>query len=507
MKISRIKWALILFTLSGISLSGQENNKSELRYPVVAGSFYPSEEQILKDQLNLLFDQVNDKSVETDIAALIAPHAGYVFSGEVAAAAYARIDPDKSYTHVFVIGTSHHVMLNGASIYNKGDYQTPLGTVPVDTELANELIKKSRLIRFSPEAHSREHSIEVQLPFLQYRLKKPFQLVPLVIATQSAETCRELAEVLKPYFTSDNLFVISSDFSHFPAYKDAITYDTETGEAIQNNSPADFILNLVANQKRNVPGMSTSCCGWSSVLTLLDITSMLPEIEVKHMKYMNSGDTPYGDKERVVGYHSFIFTRSETGASTEWNVLTDEDKKMLLAIARESIESAFENKDLPVVDENELSELLRTNCGAFVTLLKEEQLRGCIGRFIATEPLYKVVQDMARAAAFQDRRFRPVTDQEMKDIDIEISVLTPLKRIYSIEDFRLGEQGIYIIKGNRSGTYLPQVAESTGWTKEEFLGHCSRDKAGIGWDGWRDADLYTYEALVFDEKELISDKK
>lgn len=495
---------LILVYFTGTAFCfGQE----KVREPAVAGSFYPADAQSLNTQLGQFFADVDDKIVDEQIAAIIVPHAGYIFSGPVAASAYAKINPDKDFSRVFVIGTSHHALLNGASIYNKGDYKTPLGTVPVDTELANKLIKENRLIKYVQNAHSKEHSIEVQLPFLQYRLKKPFKIVPVVMGTQSTGTCEKLAEILSPYFTPENLFVISSDFSHYPAYKDAVKYDEATGEAVSSNSPAVFIKTIISNEQKNVPGLSTSCCGWSSVLTLLDITSAQPDMQVQHIKYMNSGDSPYGDKVNVVGYHAFIFRRSVDSSSSEDFNLNPGDKKMLLKIAREAIEAKLRNNTEPKISENELSDNLTSNCGAFVTINKKGQLRGCIGRFMPNQPLYQVVQEMAVAAAFNDTRFTPVDKEEIKNIDIEISVLTPLKLINSIDEFQLGKHGIYIIKGNRSGTYLPQVAETTGWNKEDFLGHCSREKAGIGWEGWKDANLYTYEALVFDEKELLSHKK
>ena len=136
-----------------------------------------------------------------------------------------------------------------------------------------------------------------------------------------------------------------------------------------------------------------------------------------------------------------------------------------------------------------------------MTLNEHHQLRGCIGRFDADEPLFKVVQCMAAASASQDYRFSPVEPSEVKNLQIEISVLTPMRKISSIDQFELGKQGIYMKKGNRAGTFLPQVAQETNWTKEEFLGHCAQDKAGIGWDGWKDAELYVYEALVFGEPE------
>ena len=154
---------------------------------------------------------------------------------------------------------------------------------------------------------------------------------------------------------------------------------------------------------------------------------------------------------------------------------------------------------MPESTPSALPAALTTHCGAFVTLYKHSSLRGCIGSFETTAPLYSVVRDMAVASATQDFRFTPVHSSEVRDLRIEISVLTPKRRIASIDEFHLGKHGIYIKKGNRSGTFLPQVAKETGWTKEEFFGHCARDKAGIGWDDWREAELYVYEALVFGE--------
>jgi AmmeMemoRadiSam system protein A len=199
----------------------------------------------------------------------------------------------------------------------------------------------------------------------------------------------------------------------------------------------------------------------------------------------------------VVGYWAIAVT--ERGQETGLR-LNEEEKSSLLSLARSSIVSYLNTAHYPDPDPRTLPKPLLTNCGAFVTLNKHQSLRGCIGRFDAGEPLYRVVQQMAVAAATQDPRFPAVTASEVKDLEIEISVLTPMRRISSIEDFHLGKQGIYIKKGWRSGTFLPQVARETGWSKEEFLGHCAEDKAGIGWDGWKDAELYVYDAIVFAEQ-------
>jgi len=480
----------------------QGNKDRQVRKPAVAGSFYPSDIRQLKIQLETFFKETDDKTVDENIAALIVPHAGYIFSGEVAASAYAQLAPEKAYARIFIIGTSHHMQLNGASIYNQGDYETPLGRVQVDIDLAQKLIRQNTVFSFETGAHSNEHSLEVQLPFLQYHLKKPFKIIPIIIGTQSVKNCEKIAAALRPYFSPENLFVISSDFSHYPSYTNAIANDKLTGEAIASNSPQKFLRTIT--ESPNIPGLLTSCCGWSSILTLLNISSAIPGIAIKHIKYMNSGDSSYGDKKRVVGYHAFSFTLKNASSSSDSSnefVLTQQDKKQLLKLARQAIESQLNNMPIPKIDEKNLSQAMKTHCGAFVTLNKRGRLRGCIGHIKSKKPLYKVVQEVALSSAFRDMRFEPITKSELENIEIEISVLTPLKRIYSAKDFKLGQQGIYMIKGNQSGTFLPQVAEKTNWSKEEFLGHCARDKAGIEWNGWKNAELYTYEALIFREKD------
>ena len=488
------------------SYAQHREEKSIVRQPAVAGSFYPSDPVKLKAQLSDLFQSAEIKPIDGTIAALISPHAGYFFSGEVATSAYSQLDPDKGYQTIFLLGTSHHVRLNGASIYNQGNYKTPLGIVEVDTDLADKLIAKNSFFEFDPAAHSKEHSIEVQLPFLQYHLKKPFKLVPIIIGTQSTSTCKKIAEALKPYFNDQNLFVISSDFSHYPSYNGALEADRNTQKAIETDSPETFLKAIQSNETKNIPGLVTSACGWSSILTLLDMSSKTSGIEIRHIKYQNSGDTQYGDKQRVVGYHAFTFSRTKASSKSIGFSLTTEDKIELVELARKSIESKLQSDKLPPVNEDLLSDALKTPCGAFVTLHKDGKLRGCIGQFMPSQPLYQVVRKMAIAAAFQDYRFDPVSTDELKNIDLEISVLTPLKTINNIDEIELGKHGIYIVKGNRKGTFLPQVAHETQWSKEEFLGHCARDKAGIGWNGWRDAELYTYEALIFSERELLLPK-
>ncbi|MCB9001178.1 MAG: AmmeMemoRadiSam system protein B [Bacteroidales bacterium] len=494
--------ALSLFIIIAMnnSCNGQ-NNQSNLsnRKPVVAGSFYPASKGELTKVLEEYFSRAN-KTLKNDPIALIVPHAGYVFSGQVAASAFKQLDRDKPYKHIFLIGSSHTMYFSGASIYTQGNFETPLGSVPIDS-LAKELVMQNDIITDNPQPHAQEHGLEVQLPFLQYWLKKPFSIVPIIVGGESQSTPKLLAQILAPYFTSDNLFIISSDFSHYPSYNDASASDSEMEQAIVSNSATNFMAIKHKLEGSGINNLATAMCGWTSALTLLNITENISDIAYFPILYHNSGDSPYGEKDRVVGYWAIAAVKKTTDKQ-EFN-LTDKDKIFLLSLARNSITNLLTNKEVEEPDQSELSQNLLANAGAFVTLKENGQLRGCIGNFSTNTPLYRVVMSMAKAAATEDYRFSPVTANELKNIEIEISVLTPLKKIDNISEIVLGKHGIYIKKGMHTGTFLPQVAKETGWNIEEFVGHCSRDKAFIGWDGWRNADLYTYEAIIFDENEFI----
>lgn len=472
------------------------------REAIVAGSFYPDNPKALEIQLESLFAQSATVKTYDDVLAIISPHAGYIYSGKVAASAFNQIDPDKEYDNIFIIASSHRTLFSGASIYNIGDYITPLGKVKVNRELATKLINENDIFTYNPDAHSAEHSLEVQLPFLQYKRNKDFQIVPIVTGTQSLGEVNKISKALAPYFNKDNLFIISSDFSHYPKYEDAIKVDKRTGDAILSNSVVNLVNVINENASSNIENLATSLCGWPAVITLLNITQNMPDVDVIPVDYQNSGDA-LSDKSRVVGYYAIVFAKKKNKDMSENQfVLTDQEKATLLKIARSTIDEYLKSGKVISVSSSEITENMESECGAFVTLHKEGALRGCIGRFIAEESLYKIVQKMAIAAATQDSRFPRLELSEMENIDIEISVLTPLKKIDSIDEIEMGRHGIYIKKGFASGTFLPQVALETGWTKEEFLGYCSRNKAGIGWTGWKDADIFTYEALVFGENEI-----
>jgi AmmeMemoRadiSam system protein B/AmmeMemoRadiSam system protein A len=476
------------------------------RQPVAAGRFYPADKDTLKKTLSVLFEKCKKSPDNWNVRAIISPHAGYQFSGKVAASAFSAIPKNAVYKNIFIIGSSHIMYFDGASVYNSGDYITPLGKVRVNKEIANKLIQNNKVFNFPVNAHIQEHSIENQLPFIQYYFKDIPAIVPVIIGTDDEKTVKKIAEALKPWFTPENLFVISSDFSHYPAYKDAVETDNLTAMSIVSGSPKMFLNTLSKNSSKQIPGLVTSMCGWTSGLTLLYLSEGNKNLEIKLIDYSNSGDSPNAGKDEVVGYNAIIMidkNQNEVQAKGSENsfAFTEKEKKQLFEIAKNSIQSKLNNDNKFVVDEKSIPENLKKPFGAFVTLKINGVLRGCIGRFISSEPLYNVVQESAISSAFEDPRFPPLTKNEYKNTDIEITVLGPLKKIKNINEIVLGKHGIYIKKDNRAGTMLPQVAIENGWTVEEFLGFTSRDKAGIGWDGWKDAEIFIYEGVVLEDNQ------
>ena len=346
-----------------------------------ANRFYTGDAKELSEEVDSLLARHSGDAIYNNVAAIIVPHAGYYFSGNVAAAAYMSIPADKAYKRIFLLGPSHHEWLDGASVNTAFDYySTPLGNVKVDCETAQQLIEKDSVFSYRPKAHDREHCLEVQLPFLQRRFsgdcKSPQTvppIVPIIISTNDYRKLKRIAEVLKPYLTEENLFVISSDFSHYPSYEDACKVDARTGKAVESGDVEEFIRVLEENANSHVPNLATSACGELTIATLM-LMMQDDGYEVKHLLYQNSGDIDNHDHNRVVGYHAFAIVR---GASQEFG-LSDEEKRMLKEIAQTSIKDSLDGKR--ITEPTLLTATLKQKCGAFVSLHKHGRLRGCIGK-------------------------------------------------------------------------------------------------------------------------------
>jgi len=464
------------------------------RKPAVAGKFYPENPAELQKEIETLFKNAFPRTC-SDVRAIISPHAGYVFSGGVAANAFRQIDPLKEYSRVFIVGTSHRMAFEGASVFCDGNFMMPYGIEPVDTEFGKKLASNHpEIFTTNPSPHLQEHTIEVQLPFLKHVLVGGYKIVPILIGTDDPDICKQISNALKPYFTARNLFVISTDFSHYPAYSDARQIDYQTKDAILSNSPSRLIQVLKENSKKKIKGLSTSLCGAGAVLVLMNLTCDNQDFEYREIDYKNSGDNSYyGMKDSVVGYWAISLCKKEEELPF---IISEDEKETLLRIAKESVEVTANNKRAGRIRIKDIGGILSENCGVFVTLHKHGKLRGCIGRVESNIPLHKAVEEVAALSACYDNRFPPVSPDELNDLEIEISVLSPPEKITDISRIKPGVHGIIIRKERRSGVFLPQVATETGWSLEEFLGHCSRDKAGIGWDGWKKADIYIFTSTI-----------
>jgi hypothetical protein len=478
----------------------------KVRKPAVAGSFYPTSASEIQSMAK---GWLHPAEGGTAPQAMVVPHAGYVFSGEVAASAFNRIPAGHKYKRIFLIGPSHRVGFAGASVdtlYSSAE--TPLGCVQLDVSLGKELIREGgRAFTCRRDAHDDEHCLEVQLPLLQMAMEEVPPIVPIIIGTQRLGILQEIAEVLEPYFNEENLFVISSDFSHYPSYEDAKKSDLFLAETITSGGLDEFLHALTQIDRMGFTGQDTAACGANAIAVLLAMIDSQGRgrFAGEHLMYRNSGDSPYGDMDRVVGYNSIVFTRLEkpsrdTRPDDHLFNFTQQEKEAMIATARASIYSSL-RMDYDG-DDSSVGILKEKGYGVFVTLYLNGRLRGCIGRFTSSSTLHSTIREMARSAVFSDPRFPSLTRSEAPRVEIEVSVLSPLKRIESVDEFKLGRDGIYMIKDSRHGTFLPQVAEETGWSTEEFLGHCARDKAGIGYYGWKDAELYTYQTEVVKESEL-----
>ncbi len=496
---------LVIFIVLSFKFMGKQKVSSleelSIRSPVVAGSFYSADKNILSKQINEFLLQSKEIQIEGTPRILIVPHAGYAFSGKVAADAFKLLE-GKDFKTVILIGPSHTDWFMGSSVDLHDAWQTPLGNVDVDTDLAKKIISEHKSIFNRPKSHEKEHCLEVCLPFLQKTLKD-FKIVPIIVGQPYKQNREALACALSKYLDDRTLIIISSDLSHYPSYEIANQVDKKTVQAILTGELEQFDKAVAESMAQGLPGLDTCACGGEPIKVGLLLARHLGLNQVNLLEYANSGDIT-SDFSRVVGYAAIVFSKSQQN-STEKDLfskaLTKEDKQTLLKIARQSIEGYLKNKEFP--EFKNISPRLNQPQGAFVTLRENHQLRGCVGRVIEKEkPLYQVVSQMAVLSAIDDNRFLPVSLGEMKDIDIEISVLSPLKKIKNpIQEIEIGKHGVVVEQGLRSGVFLPQVATENNWGLDEFMSQLCQQKAGLSKDAWKtgEIDIYIFSAEIFNE--------
>ncbi|MFA5388755.1 MAG: AmmeMemoRadiSam system protein B [Candidatus Omnitrophota bacterium] len=486
----------IVFILAVILYFCGNSYADDIRKPAVAGMFYPASKKELAGKVDNFLAAAKKIDMKGKILALIVPHAGYDYSGQVAGHGFKQLE-GTDFKKIIILSPSHYVGFSGMSVYNKGSFETPLGLVKIDEELANKIMAKDKRFVFYPEAYAKEHAIEVEVPFLQRIYKdKDFKIVPIMMGSLASGDIRILSDALYDVMDKDTLLVVSVDLSHYHPYDKAVALDTSGISAIEKLD-ADWLARQINNGDTEIDAPL-------AVLSAIMFANR-SGAKAKVLKYANSGDVA-GDKSRVVGYSSIVIYTPDMPGDKEDGImkneyLNKEEKAKLLEIARLSVTEAITGRKqfFPAVTEERLKE----KCGAFVTLKNKGGLRGCIGYIQAVKPLAETVKDVARSAAIEDYRFRydPITEKELVELELDISVLTPLKKIRDINEIEIGKHGLYIKQGGYSGLLLPQVATEYGWDRETFLKQTCV-KAGLPQNAWKDksTEIYIFSAEVFGEE-------
>jgi AmmeMemoRadiSam system protein B/AmmeMemoRadiSam system protein A len=479
---------------------------SDIRPAAVSGGFYPSDPQKLKLAVEDFLQDAAEIPMKKPIA-LIVPHAGYVYAGQICADAYRQV-MGRSYDVIVILGVNHTTAdFKGVSVGDYGAFRTPLGDVPVDEEITSALVAESRDCSQSRVVHIAEHSIEVQLPFIQTLFPKT-PIVPAIIHPPDYKMCvgfgHALAKVLKD---KQPLIVMSSDLSHYPNQENAVKADKLTLETFARLDPSQIPPLM---KDLSISGLETRACGEAAILAGMTAAKALGATRAVVAGYANSGDTLVGDSTRTVGYGAVILTTgdqpNDTGAlnrpkpSSQVTPLQDLEKRTLLRFAREAIRRYLTTQTVPLARNFPA----RLSClqGAFVTLKEGGELRGCIGHIPPDSELGKTVGAMALQAAFNDPRFSPVELSELKNLEIEISALTPMKPIADAREIVVGRDGILMSKGGASAVFLPQVAAENNWDRNETLDNLCK-KAGLQAGCWKNgARFQVFQAEVFSEHQF-----
>jgi hypothetical protein len=488
-----------------------------MRQIAVAGppgmGFYPDDPKVLREEIDQFLDRATLPEFTGDIVAVMAPHAGYPYSGPVAAYSYKALK-GKPYSTVILLGNSHGTRFEGAALSEDDEWQTPLGPVAVDRQIVDELAAQGPPFFKSRQAHLTEHSLEVQTPFLKVVLPDA-KIVPILLCDVGQEKYRDIARALAPILKRpDTVLVASSDMSHYPSYEDATRCDKATLAAVTSLDPTKMRACDEGLMREGVPNLACTLCGMAAVATAVIAVKDVGVNQAVVLKYANSGDTAPETKpqRRCVGYGAVAFlapegVRGKTAQAGKAppqaeSALTRDEKIRLLRIARQTLQASFGQGEKPSLDPGGSAALARkTAC--FVTLKIGGELRGCIGELEAREPLIQAVAHRAISAAMEDPRFRPLSERELAKVTIEISAMSPLRKVASPDEVVVGKHGVVVRQSFHSGVFLPQVAPEQGWDRDTMLTVLCREKAGLPGDAWRKgAELWVFTADVFGEEEM-----
>lgn len=520
------------------------------REAAVSGMWYASDPTALESQIQKMLLNASPPTINGKIIGLICPHAGYIYSGPVAAHGYKLIE-NQSYDRVVLIGNAHKMGFTGAMIDMSDYYSTPLGQVPVDKEFSNRLISEDNMVRGSAKPHQLEHSLEAQLPFLQKVLKPGFKIVPILFGHTPGLAFDSIVNSLSHITDMQStLLIASTDLTHFPSYTDSKRIDARILQAIESMNP-DLVVQVekdeMARQTRN---LDCVLCASSATRAVMIVSKYWGANAAKILHQANSGDVPRGDHTRVVGYGSVAFFNSNSESISELDSplkkdqsISVQDRVYILAFVRNVLDRYVRTGKIPkhpgsselivvqqsnhsetsliterltgletirIPDESapsgyrvsRSSELLQAKRGVFVTLHEDGNLRGCIGYIEPRETLEEALIQNTINACSRDPRFAKVKPDELDDISIEISVLSLPVPIRSVDEIVIGKHGVILSKAGRSAVFLPQVAPEQMWDVEEMLDNLAM-KAGLSRSAWKSGtEFRVFEAQVFSENDL-----
>lgn len=455
----------------------------------MAGIWYPDQPEELARIIDGYLKQV--RPVDGVPAALIVPHAGYHYSGLVAAHGFKQLEAGNIDTAVVIASDHQPPMSRPISVWAKGGYETPFGAMRVNEELAGRLVDHDERISFDPETHSSEHPIEIELPFLK-QVCPDCRIVPVMIGKADDGTVGVLADALLEALPREGVVIIvSSDLSHYPPYEHAREVDEATLAAIELGEPAELRRVIQESMAKDIPNLATCACGEAPIRVAMQVAAGQGADRISLLHYSNSGDVENGDRARVVGYGAVMFWRYETPK------LTADQQSMLLNLAREAVATHIHGGEVPQ-DPLAGPEFERLSA-VFVTLRLGAKLRGCIGQVRADTPLYRAVREKAIAAATGDPRFPSLQARELSELTYEISILSPLDRIASERELEVGTHGVAVRWGNRRAVLLPKVAADHDWKRGTPLDNLY-EKAGLPADGWKlPAGLYRFTTTDIEE--------
>ncbi len=468
-----------------------------VRPPVVAGPFYPADPEQLRSAIADFMAEAEIPELSGDVIALMAPHAGYRYSGAVAAHAF-KVVQGCEYPTVVLIGLSHQYAVSGGGAISGKDYwRTPLGRVAIDTELRTELVSASDSLHIDDAPHRWEHSLEVELPFLQTVLSD-FSIVPILMTDFSPDNTSRVAEAIAEVLVQRKVLIVAStDMCHYPAAEQAERVDKAMLEAIATLDSAEVYATDEELMTEGVPNLHCTLCALGPLVVAMKVAKSLGADQARVLKYSNSVQADPTTANRCVGYGAVAFVDTDQATASK---LDQAQQQFLLKLARDTIQAHLAGNKAPRADTDELA--MHQQRAVFVTLHKNGRLRGCIGQLVARQSLIDAVRDAATSAATQDPRFQPVNLDELDNIEIQISVLSPPKEIDDPSEIEVGKHGVIVSQGLHRGVFLPQVAPEQGWDRETMLRHLCADKAHLPSDAWRHgATLQVFTAQVFSEHE------